>query len=80
MIETIAPIISSGEFSDCLPLSLFCFDTEGSVGHSTKPFFGYQLTGFPADTVCFVFNSYQRSLEMLDEFKLALSQFTGFLL
>ena len=48
------------------------------MGHCPKAFLGYELTGLPTNTVCFVLYSNQSSLKMLYELYLALGQFSYF--
>ena len=58
----------------------FGFNGERCMGNCTQALLGYELAGFPADAVCFIFDSHQGTLKVLDEFCLPGGQPSCFLL
>ncbi len=53
---------------------IFFFHAQSCVRHCLEAFFGNQFSGGAADTVCFVVNSGEGSLEMVDKLKLTLGK------
>ena len=52
-------------------LRLLGFNTKGSMRNCFKPFFGYELSRFPANAIGAVFNSNYCELKVVNEFFLS---------